>query len=123
MQHDVPAPRANGHADADLARALRDRNQHDIHDPDATYQKRNGSDTTKENRHDPRAGGSRFSDVREIANHEIVLAVGTDAVPLAKQSRNLLLGFLHAFRADRRNHDALHVSDPHEPFLHGGVGH
>src|SRR5664280_3678222 len=37
LRLDVPAPRADRHAHADLARPLRHRDQHDVHDPDASH--------------------------------------------------------------------------------------
>ena len=35
LQEDVPAARADGHADADFARPLGDADEHDVHDADA----------------------------------------------------------------------------------------
>ena len=44
LGQDVAPPRANRFADADLARALGDTHQHDVHDPDPADDKRNAGD-------------------------------------------------------------------------------
>src|SRR5216683_4870788 len=41
LAEDIPRPRAHGHAQADLPRALGDRNQHDVHDADPADDQRN----------------------------------------------------------------------------------
>src|SRR5579871_6002495 len=47
LQEDVARGGADGLADADLAGALRDRDQHDIHDPDAPHDQRDDRDGCK----------------------------------------------------------------------------
>ena len=42
LADDIGAPRADGPPDADLARALQHCGKHDVHDPDAADQQRNG---------------------------------------------------------------------------------
>src|SRR5215471_11848284 len=49
LEQNVPAMRAKSFLDADLARALRDRHQHDIHQSDATDAKREQADEAKQN--------------------------------------------------------------------------
>src|SRR5262249_55761675 len=40
----IAAPRPDGHTNADFARALGHRDEHDIHDPDATHRQRDRRD-------------------------------------------------------------------------------
>ena len=42
--------RAHGHADADLARALRHADEHDVHDADAADDERNAGDGQEQDR-------------------------------------------------------------------------
>src|SRR2546428_7010788 len=44
LPDDVPLTRSDGAPDSNLARALEDAGQHDVHDPDAAHQKRDGGD-------------------------------------------------------------------------------
>ena len=50
---DVAAARAEGAADADLAGALGDRRQHDVHDPDPADQERDAGDRAQHQVEDP----------------------------------------------------------------------
>ena len=47
LGEDVAAARADGLADADLARPLADRDQHDVHDPDAADDERDRGDARR----------------------------------------------------------------------------
>ena len=44
LEEDIPPAGADGHADADFARALGDADEHDVHDADAADQQRNAGD-------------------------------------------------------------------------------
>ena len=49
-EQDVAAVRADGHADADLARALGHAHEHDVHDPDAADEERDAGDRAEQAR-------------------------------------------------------------------------
>ena len=87
--------RADGEADADLAGALGDADEHDVHDADAADEQRNAGDGAEQHGHD--FGGLRgdFGDFLLGADEEVVfLAVG-DAVTLAKEIHDFLLDDRH----------------------------
>ena len=92
------AARADGHADADLAGAFGDRHEHDVHDADAADQQRDAGDAAEQDRHHPRRALRRFGDVGQIAHGEVIFAPFGDAVALAQEQRDLLLGFLQPSR-------------------------
>src|ERR1017187_7898364 len=52
LAHDVALAGANGAADADFARPLEHRRQHDVHDADAAHQQRNTGDADHDNAED-----------------------------------------------------------------------
>jgi hypothetical protein len=58
LEEDARRLRADGHADADLARPFRDADEHDVHDADAADQQRDGGDA-REQRQD-RVGALRL---------------------------------------------------------------
>ena len=51
LQQDVMALRADGLADADLARPLRHGHEHDVHDADAADEQRDADDAAHDDRH------------------------------------------------------------------------
>ena len=48
LDQDIASARAQGFAQADLAGAFGDRDQHDVHDADAAHQQRNAGDAAQE---------------------------------------------------------------------------
>ena len=83
--------RPDGEADADLARALRHADQHDVHDPDPADQKADRGYHRDDSRH--RAGHvvDRLVDVGGIDDVEIVVLAFLDDAPLAQEIDQLLL--------------------------------
>jgi hypothetical protein len=75
--------RADGESQADLARPLGHRHEHDVHDADATDQKRHARDAREERRHGlrlGRAGGDQV--VLRLHAHRVVGVPG-DVPPIA----------------------------------------
>ena len=67
--------RADGEADADLARALGDRDQHDVHDADAADQQADRRDRAQEAGQQRRCRGHGRDDLAHVAHREIVILV------------------------------------------------
>ena len=87
LKEDVPPRRAERLADADLARALGDRDEHDVHDADAADEQRHRRDSGEQRREHRGRLAQRVEDVGLIANAEIVLArlSGCDARGAARR--------------------------------------
>src|ERR1051326_4284361 len=90
LQQDVAAPRADGLSDADLARPLRHRDEHDVHDADAADEQGDADDRS----HDHGGGGERFGDhlqdlfLREHA--EVVFLIFFQVVACAEDLLGLI---------------------------------
>ena len=84
LHEDVPLMRADGQPDADLARALGHRDQHDVHDADAADQQADGGDRAEHAGHHIGGAGHGVGDLRHVAHREIVVAVGRDVARLAQ---------------------------------------
>ena len=63
LQHHLPRPRADGHADTDLAGALGHGNEHDVHDADAADEQAYPGHGTQQRGHHLRAGAHRIRDL------------------------------------------------------------
>ena len=78
---------ADGQADADLARPLGDRDEHDVHDADAADEQRNAGDRAEQQRHHQRDDPQHVGDFGRVVDGEIVLRAAADAMPLPQQLR------------------------------------
>ena len=76
--------RSDGEAYADLARALGDRYQHDVHDADAADQKADASDGAEHAGHGRGGAGHGVRNLGHVADGEVVLAVGCDTARVAQ---------------------------------------
>ncbi len=81
LQEDVLAARADGEPQADLAGALGDRDQHDVHDADAADEQRHAGDRRQQRRHRPRGFGADAGDLFLRADHEVVRLARRQLVP------------------------------------------
>ncbi len=97
LPENIAAPGAHGHADADLPGPLGHRNQHDVHDPDPAHQEGNGGDGPQENGHDPGRFLGRGKGLRKVADGEIIILVGSNAVPLAEELGDLIFGQISSY--------------------------
>ena len=91
LQHDVAEGRAERLPYADLTRALRDRDHHDVHDADAADEERDARDTAKEDRQHRRLLRHRLDEAREVVDGEVILLAIQDVVTLAQQRFDLAL--------------------------------
>ena len=100
---DVARAGADGHADADLARPLGDRDEHDVHDPDAADEERDAGDRPEEDGHRPRLLLGLLEHLGLRTDHEVVFLAGrpVDPVTLPQERRDLLLRGLDAGRSRR----------------------
>ena len=90
MAHDVPVPCADGFAHPDLPCALRDGDEHDVHNPDAAHDQGDARDSPQQDGEGPRHRRRHFDDLRLVANVEIVLAALPDAMAFSHQRGDLL---------------------------------
>jgi hypothetical protein len=65
-----------------------------IHDSDSSNHKRHSCDCAKQKRHYARSRGGCLGDFLLVTHGEVVVASGTDVVPLPKQGNDLLLSRL-----------------------------
>ena len=123
LEEDVAATRADGHADADLARPLGDADEHDVHDADAANDERDDGDAGEQGGHGVHRRGLGFGDFLLVAQDEVIVAALLDAVPLPEQVGDAVLdlddllggGGLHVDGAEHGHAgEALHA---------GGVRH
>src|SRR3546814_191782 len=102
--------RADGEADADLPRALRYRNQHDVHDADAADQQGN----RRHRRHDLRqyggGAGQRVADLLGVEDVEIVLRARLHLAAFAHQFLQAGLDRAGVVGVVHRDHDLADVA-------------
>src|SRR5213595_2374442 len=91
LVEDVPAPRPHREPDADLARALGHRHQHDVHDADATHEERHRGDAEEQVHHHGARVLRGLGDLVEITDGEVVVLARRDAVALAEERADLRL--------------------------------
>ena len=87
LEQDRRRPRADRLAQADLARALGDRDEHDVHDPDAADEQRDPDDAAGHHRH---RGGDRVELADELLDRldaEVVGVADGDVAALAAGRR------------------------------------
>ncbi|ESX92842.1 hypothetical protein X754_19150 [Mesorhizobium sp. LNJC403B00] len=85
--------RADGEPDADLAGALSDRDQHDVHDADAADQQADARDGAQHAGHGGGGAGHGVGDLGHVADREIVFAVRRDAAGVAQNVLDSRLQF------------------------------
>ena len=123
LEEDVAAMRADGQADADLARPLRHAHEHDVHDADAADDERDAGDRAEQHGHDARGGGRGFGDLLLVADGEIVVAAGANVVALAEQLGDLLLRRGEVVGDATCTLIPRKVVPPHDAFHRARVGH
>ena len=97
LQQDVHAPGADRHPDADLAGALGDRDQQDVHDADAADQQRDRCHGSEQQRHDPAAALGRLRHLAQVAHVEVVILAGLDVMAVVQRLDYLI----HRLRDER----------------------
>ena len=90
LQQHMDAPRADRHADADLAGALGDRDQQDVHDADAADQQRDRGDGGQQDLQHAAALLGHFGDLGQVAHGEIIIAIRLDAVAALQRLGHLI---------------------------------
>ena len=88
LGQDVPAARPDGLADADLAGPLADRDQHDVHDPDAAHDQRDRGDPAEQHGEQPADGADGAQQLRLVGDAEVGRPAGADAVALVEGRRD-----------------------------------
>ena len=84
LLQDVMAAGADGHSQADFPRAFRHRDEHDVHDPDATHHQRDRHHDQQLGCHEQHGRGYQPGDSGHVADDEVIGLAGRDAVALAK---------------------------------------
>ena len=116
LHEDVPAMRAHGRADADLAGPLGHAHEHDIHDADAADEQGDAGQGAEQEREHLRSGGGHFGDLLLAAHGEIIDAAHGDVMALAEEGRDLLHRFRHSLLQDSRwslhTHTVWHIGVP-----------
>src|ERR1043165_4035574 len=117
LQADGLLGRADGDAHADLARPLRDRDEHHVHDADAADDERDRGDGDEEQRQRAARLELRLDDVLGVADVEVVVLLGAQMMPVAQQRRRLLPGELDGVLRHGRAEDVIEPRDAHQLFL------
>jgi hypothetical protein len=104
LLQDVAAARADGHAQPDLAGALGDRDQHDVHDADAADDQRDRGDAREQGREHAGDRAHQGLELAHVADVEVVVLAGQDVPTLAQERLDLLLGLVGARLRDRGDH-------------------
>src|SRR6185369_6793647 len=96
LGEDVATARADGLADADLAGPLPDRDQHDVHDPDAADDQRDRGDPAEQQRERPGDRVGRLEELRLVEDREVVRGGRGEVVAVAQKrlDRRLDVGHL-----------------------------
>src|SRR6266545_6809871 len=85
LGENVAAVRTDGHAHTDFARPFGDAHEHDIHDTDPADDERDARDCAQQDGHHARSFRGSLRDFLLIAYGKIVVAPGTNIMPLPKQ--------------------------------------
>jgi hypothetical protein len=107
----MEAARADRHAQPDLARALRHRNQQDFHDADAANQKRDRSHGRQLVRQGLAASLGGACGLAEVADREIVRIAGPDVMPRCQGMRQPVHRRLHLILRRRLDIDLVDEAD------------
>src|SRR3989344_4404389 len=93
LEQNIAAARADGFAQADLACALGDGDEHDVHDADSADEQTDARDKREENGEAERDGVDNTGDLVGPASDEVVfdrIVLGIlDVMPLAQQERDV----------------------------------
>ena len=95
LGEDVAAPGADRLADADLAGPLADRDQHDVHDPDAADDQRDRGDAPEQQRQRAADRVGRLEQLRLVEDREVVVVGRREAVARPQERRDLGLDRRH----------------------------
>jgi len=102
---------ADGFAQTDLAGALGDRNEHDVHDADAADEQRDPHDAAGDHRNDQRDLVERVQEALDRIDAEIVGLAGADAARPAQEETDLGLGLVQRLgSAAGRQRDQVRVA-------------
>ena len=85
LAEDVGGRGADGHPQADLADALRDRHEHDVHDADAAHEQGDRRDRREQHGHRAGDGAHGGGDLRHVDDAEVVVVGVREAVALAQK--------------------------------------
>src|SRR5579864_75809 len=96
---------ADSQPHADLARAFRNRNQHDVHDAQPADCQRDPGNRGQQQRHHLAGFRSQVGHVGQVAHREVVGLIGANAMPVAQQGLNLLLRGIAGGARLGRGHD------------------
>ena len=72
LPQNIAGTRPDGHAQADLARALGHGDQHDVHDSHSAHEERNQGHAQQQVGHHPPGRSEGFGDFRQVADPEVV---------------------------------------------------
>ena len=100
LQQHVAALGADRHPQADLARPLGHRHQHDVHDADAADDERDAGDAGQQRRHRAHRLRADVGHLLERADDEVVVLPGNDLVARAQQQGDLVGDRRWSRRAD-----------------------
>jgi hypothetical protein len=115
----IAAVRADGEADADLAGALGDGDEHDVHDADAADDERNASDGAEQDGHGLGGGGGGLGEFLLVADGEVgLLAVAA----LLQEVGDILLDPGHHFRRLGLDEDGIEIGAAGNALDVAGVG-
>ena len=94
-----PLARADGHADTDLAGALGDAHEHDVHDADPAHEQADGGDAEEEELEHGGDAGLRLAHLFLGVDLEVGVGPLGDAVTLAQDAGDLRGGAIdHVLR-------------------------
>ena len=117
--------RADRHAQSDLPCPLGHRNEHDVHDSDSADDQRNQRHTEQQIGHDRGRSGQHLHELRGVADTEIVLLIGFEAVAFAEQSGHGIHRVIDLLGRDRGQQDLIDMDelrDQQRIVLHGFDG-
>jgi hypothetical protein len=89
LQQHFAFQRADGQAQADLARALGDADQHDVHDADAAHQQAHRGHRAQQGGQHAHGAGQRFGQLLGVEDVEVVVVAVAELAALAQQLRRL----------------------------------
>ena len=122
LLQDVLIGRADGLAQADLARALGNGDEHDVHDADASHDQRDGRDGRKEERENGRDASENGKDVRLGLDGEVILGGICDAVVVLEHVRDASLYEIYVIRGVGLYREIAVIRDTEKFLLRDGRG-
>ena len=115
LAEDVAGARAHGHAQADLAVALRHGDEHDVHDPDAADDQGDQGDAQEQPGHEADRPLDGIDDLGEVADGEVGGLAGRDPVPLAEHAGDLVHRGRDLLGRHRADQDRVDVREAVQP--------